>query len=303
MVETIDFGNFKWIHILSPTEENLEFLSSNFDFHPLDIEDCRSKVQRPKVDIYDDYYFMILHFPVFDRLNKFLMTKEVKIFWGAKYIITIGNSHWVVKKLFDKVKTEKEAFVEDLSAKTSDAVLYEILEVLMKENFSIIDRIGKEVDRINGDLFGKKAEKIIEQISITRKNIILIDTIFKPQLRLFHKFESGEIKGYAEDMEEYWGNILDYYQKMWDMVEDNRELIEGLSKTYDSLQTNKINEIMKMLTIISTIMLPMTFIASLYGMNVGLPLQSHPGAFIFVCIIMMIIVILFLWFFIRKKWL
>lgn len=303
MVETIDFGNFKWIHILSPSEENLEFLSSNFEFHPLDIEDCRSKVQRPKIDIYDDYYFMILHFPVFDRLNKFLMTKEVKIFWGAKYIITIGNSHWVVKKLFDKVKTEKEAFMADLSAKTSDAVLYEILEVLMKENFSIIDRIGKEVDRINHDLFGKKSEKIIEQISITRKNIILIDTIFKPQLRLFHKFESGEIKGYAEDMEEYWGNILDYYQKMWDMVEDNRELIEGLSKTYDSLQTNKINEIMKMLTIISTIMLPMTFIASLYGMNVDLPLGKHPGAFIFVCAIMMGIVILFLWFFIRKKWL
>ncbi|HPB25292.1 MAG TPA: CorA family divalent cation transporter, partial [Bacteroidales bacterium] len=126
---------------------------------------------------------------------------------------------------------------------------------------------------------------------------------FRPQVRVFHKFESGEIKGFAEDMEEYWGNILDYYQKLWDMIEDYKELIEGLSKTYDSLQTNKINEIIKMLTLISTVMLPMTFIASVYGMNIGLPFQNHPAAFVIVTAIMLGVLILFLWFFIRKKWL
>ncbi len=303
MIETIKFNNFSWMHILNPSDENFDYLMDNYDFHPLDIEDCRSKVQRPKIDIYDDYYFLILHFPCFDKANKFLEIKEVKVFWGKDFIITIGNSHWIVKKFFNSVKEDIEAFKEELSSETSDALLYEIMERLMKDTLSLLGRIGNEVDQINYGLFNDKSQKIIEKVSITRKNIILLDTSFRPQLRLFHKFESGEIKGFAEDMEEYWGNILDYYQKSWDMIEDNKELIEGLAKTFDSLQTNRINEIMKMLTLISTVMLPMTFIASLYGMNVGLPLQHHPEAFLVVCIAMGIIVVGFLWFFIKKRWL
>jgi magnesium transporter len=303
MIETIKFNNFSWMHILNPSDENFDYLIDNYEFHPLDIEDCRSKVQRPKIDIYDDYYFLILHFPCFDKANKFLDIKEVKVFWGKDFIITIGNSHWIVKKFFNSVKEDLEEFKAELSSETSDALLYEIMERLMKDTLSLLGRIGNEVDQINYGLFNDKSQKIIEKVSVTRKNIILLDTSFRPQLRLFHKFESGEIKGFAEDMEEYWGNILDYYQKSWDMIEDNKELIEGLAKTFDSLQTNRINEIMKMLTLISTVMLPMTFIASLYGMNVGLPLQQNPAAFIIVCIAMGFIVIGFLWFFIKKRWL
>lgn len=303
MIETIKFNTFNWLHILNPSDENFEYLIENYKFHPLDIEDCRSKVQRPKIDIYDDYYFLILHFPCFDKANRFLDTKEVKIFWGKDYIITIGNSHWIVKKFFNTVKENMEAFKHELSAETSDALLYEIMERLMKETLSLVGRIGSEVDQINYGLFNDKTQKIIEKISVTRKNVIMLDTSFRPQLRLFHKFESGEIKGFAEDMEEYWGNILDYYQKLWDMIEDYKEMIEGLSKTYDSLQTNKINEIIKILTLISTVMLPMTFIASVYGMNIGLPFQAHPAAFLIVSGIMLAVLLLFLWFFIRKKWL
>ncbi|HNW90550.1 MAG TPA: magnesium transporter CorA family protein [Bacteroidales bacterium] len=303
MIETIKFNTFNWIHILNPSEENFDFLIENYNFHPLDIEDCRSKVQRPKIDIYDDYYFLILHFPSFDKANRFLDTKEVKIFWGKDFIITIGNSHWIVKKFFNTVKENLEAFKEELSSETSDALLYEIMERLMKDTISLVGRIGSEVDQINYGLFNDKSQKIIEKISVTRKNVILLDTSFRPQLRLFHKFESGEIKGFAEEMEEYWGNILDYYQKLWDMIEDYKEMIEGLSKTYDSLQTNKINEIIKILTLISTVMLPMTFIASAYGMNIRLPFQEHPAAFLIVSGIMLAVLILFLWFFIRKKWL
>jgi magnesium transporter len=302
MIETIDFGSFKWQHILNPTDENLDFLIENYNFHPLDIEDCRSKVQRPKIDIYDEYYFLILHFPYFDKANRFLNTKEVKIFWGKDYIITIGNSHWVVKKFFNSVKDDPEGFKPEMSANTSDAMLYEILERLMKDTMTLVDRIGNEVEEINYGLFNQRPEKIIDKISATRKNMILLDTIFKPQLRLFHKFESGDIKGYAEDMEEYWGNILDYYQKTWDMVEDYKELIEGLAKTYDSLQTNRINEIIKMLTLISTILLPVTFIASVYGMNVGLPFQTNGMAFWIVTGFMVLVVGMLMFYFRRKRW-
>ncbi|MFA8449132.1 MAG: magnesium transporter CorA family protein [Bacteroidales bacterium] len=301
MIETVKIGTLKWHHIVNPAEEDLKYLRDNFHFHPLDIEDCRSTNQRPKIDSYDDYYFLILHFPNFDRQNKFIKTKEVKIFWGEDYIITIGKSHWVVGLMFKEAE-EKAQKKEEFEVGTSDALLYRILERLMTESLSMLRRVGVELELINRELFNLGPQKIIERISVTRKNIILINTIFKPQLRLFHKFEIGAIRGYAENMEDYWGNILDYYQKMWDMTEDYEELIEGLSKTFDSMQTNKTNEIMKILTLISSILLPLTFITSLYGMNVHLPIEDNVQAFWILVILMLVIVGSMFYYFKRKNW-
>lgn len=302
MIETIKIGTIRWHHILDPKEDDLQYLKDTFYFHPLDIEDCRSKLnQRPKIDVYDDYYFIILHFPKFDRINKFLKTKEVKIFWGEDYVITIGNTHWVIQDLFNLAR-EQAARKEEFEIGTSDALLYHILERLMTETTTLIRKIGSDVEFLNRDLFNKNSQKTIERISVTRKNIILLNTIFRPQLPLFQKFESGAIEGYAENMEDYWGNILDYYQKIWDMTEDYAELIEGLSKTFDSLQANRTNEIIKMLTLISSFILPLSFITGLYGMNVLLPFGEHPLAFYSIIGSMVLLVAFMFTYFKIKKW-
>jgi len=301
MVDTINFGTLKWHHITNPTVEDLDFLRDNFHFHPLDIEDCSSFVQRPKIDIYDDYYFLVLHFPLIDKQN-LIRTEETKIFWGQDYLITVVNKNYVVQDLFNLTKLNPDEFEEDEIGGTSDAVLYIVLHRMMKENFLLVERMGSELDTINRDLFTAKAEKVIEQMSRFRKNMIQLNTIFKPQLRLFHKFESGEVKGFAVDMEEYWGNILDFYQKMWDMIDDYGELVAGLSSTYDSLQTNKTNEIMRVLTIISTIVLPLTFISGLYGMNVYLPIANKAQAFWVIIMMCVVIIVVLLLFFRKKRW-
>lgn len=285
MIETIQHGALKWQHITNPTEEDFDYLDDNYNFHPLDIEDCRGTNQRPKIDEYDDYYFLILHFPYFDKGNKNVRTREVKIFWGKDFIITIGKPHWVVKKLFDEVQEDLSENDEDTleAMSCSDLLLYNILDRLMLETYQLILRIGSEIDLINYDIFNKKARNIIELISITRRNIILLNTTFKPQLRVLHMFESGGIKGFVDpeqvDMEDYWGDILDQYQKMYDLVEDYGELIEGLSKTFDSLQTNRTNDIMRVLTYFSTVMLPLTVVASLFGMNVDFPFITNTLSF------------------------
>ncbi|MBR4803847.1 MAG: magnesium transporter CorA family protein, partial [Bacteroidales bacterium] len=286
-------------------EDDYRFLLETYHFHPLDIEDCRGTNQRPKIDEYDDYYFLILHFPYFDKGNKFVRIKEVKIFWGKDFIITIGKSHWAVQKVFESIseglKDGDEEIIDHL--KSSDILLYRLLDRLMAETNTLITRIGAEVDLINYDIFSKKARTIIEQISITRRNIILLNTTFKPQIRLFHQFESGGIKGFSgsEEMEDYWGDILDQYQKMFDSVEDYGELIAGLAQTFDSLQANRSNEIMTVLTIFSSTMLPLTVITGMYGMNVALPFQNHPQAFWFVMLIMVVATLLLLFFFKRRN--
>lgn len=302
MIETIKIGTLRWHHIVNPSDENLEYLQDNFHFHPLDIEDCKEEYnQRPKVDIYDDYYFMILHFPDFDKQNRFLRIREVKIFWGVDFLITIGKSHWVVAEMFREGK-EMEARDEDFEVGTSDALLYTILERLMKATQKIIKKVGDDVDAINRSLFDIKAQQTIERISVIRKNIISLNTMFKPQLPLFARFESKQIVGYADNMEDYWSNILDYYKQMWDLTEDFAELIEGLSQTFDSMQANRTNEIIKTLTLISSVLLPLTFLTGLYGMNLNLPLQNDPNSFWIVIGGMLLIIIGMYSFFKTKKW-
>lgn len=285
MIEKIQYRSLQWLDITNPSEDDYRLLLEDYHFHPLDIEDCRSTIQRPKIDEYDDYYFLILHFPYFDKGNKFIRIREVKIFWGRDFIITVGKAHWAVKKFFEEVQedlVEQDEGVQEVMA-SSDQLLYNILNRLMLETNTLVQRVGAEVDLINYDIFNRKARAIIEQISITRRNTILLNTTFRPQLRVLHMFESGGIKGFGAaehvDMEDYWGNLLDQYQKMFDQVEDFGELIEGLSQTFDSLLTNRTNEIMRVLTYFNTIMLPLTLVTGFFGMNVEFPFKPNTTAF------------------------
>ncbi len=302
MIETVKLGGrLKWYNISIPSEKDFEWLKNNFHFHTLDLEDCRQSNQRPKIDVYEDYYFLILHFPNFDKENKFIKPKEVKIFWGEDFIITIGKSHWVIDSIFEEAK-QQEKRGESFEVATSDALLYVLLERLMNQTVYLLRKVGLELELINRELFNKRPVTIIERLSITRKNIIILNTMLKPQLRVFNQFESGKVKGFADNMEDYWGNILDYYNKMWDMTEDYGELIVGLSTTFDSMQTNKTNEIMKILTLISSIVLPLTFLTGLYGMNVHLPLQEEDHAFWILIFVMILLGIGLVAYFKKKHW-
>jgi magnesium transporter len=301
MIETIKIGRLRWLNIKSPSDEDFKELETQFHFHHLDLEDCRQINQRSKIDIYDDYYFIILLFPVFDRQNRFIKTREVKIFWGEDFLITVGKSHYAVDQLFEEA-LEQENRGEDFEIGTTDALLYVILERIMNETVYLLRKVGLELELINRELFDKSPQRIIERLSVTRKNIILLNTMFKPQLRVFNKFESGVVQGFADNMEDYWGNILDYINRLWDNTEDYGELIEGLSTTFDSLQANKTNEIMKTLTLISSIVLPLTFLTGIYGMNILLPLQDHVHAFWIIISIMVLLSVAMIIFFRRKKW-
>ncbi len=302
MIETIKLGTLRWSHLFRPTEEELQGLQDYYHFHPLDIEDCKSSVNlRPKIDIYHEYHFLILHFPSMDMQGEFVEPKEIKVFWGKDFLITMGKSHWLIKELF-KQEQNDALTGQKMAVGSSDALLYKIIEFLMEDTQKLVALVDKSVDECGKELFNRKPEKTIEKISITRKNVILLNTIFKPQMSLFNKLQSGAIRGFADKMEDYWGNIMDSYQRAWDIIEDDRELISGYSKTFDSLQVNKTNEVIKILTLISSILLPLTFIASVYGMNIKLPIQNHPGSFLIVSGIMIGIALFMLIYFKLRKW-
>ena len=280
MIETIKLGTLRWSHLFRPTEEELQGLQDYYHFDLLDIEDCKSPINlRPKIDIYHNYHFLILHFPSMDIQGEFIEPKEIKVFWGKDFLITIGKSHWLVKEMFKQ--EQNEALDEDkMAISSSDALLYKILEYVIEDTRKLVDLVDKSVDICGKELFSRKPEKTIEKISITRKNVILLNTILKPQMNLFNKLQSGAIRGFADKMEDYWGNIMDSYQRAWDIIEDDRELISGYSKTFDSLQVNKTHEVMKILTLVASIFLPLAFIAGIYGLIIKPPIRDHMQSFL-----------------------
>lgn len=299
MIGRINYGGVTWTHLVKPTDADFNEIIRVYNFHPLTIEDCKTTNHRPKIDKYDDYYFLNLHFPYFvDKIQTLVDIKEVKIFWGKNFVVTIGKTEWLFTKEFEKEKIAEKR----MTISSSDELLYILIDKVMKATQKLVDKIDSEVDDCGKNIFGRKAKKIIEHISLTRKNVIIMNTMFKPQLAIFRKLNTGVIKGFADNMENYWGSIQDYYQNIWDTVEDAGELIKGYSKTFDSLQVNKTNEVMKILALVSAILLPITFISSVYGMNIKLPIQDNPNLFIYLGSVMITIILIMLSFFRYKKW-
>ena len=172
----------------------------------------------------------------------------------------------------------------------------------MEDTRKVVDLVDKSVDVCGKELFSRKPEKTIEKISITRKNVILLNTILKPQMNLFNKLQSGAIKGFADNMEDYWGNIMDSYQRAWDIIEDDQELIIGYSRTFDSLQVNKTHEIMKTQTLITSVFLPLIFIAVVFGLMIGLPVREHLQSSLLIAAIMIGIALFVIIYFKIRKW-
>ncbi|MGA2823317.1 MAG: CorA family divalent cation transporter, partial [Bacteroidales bacterium] len=227
--------------------------------------------------------------------------KEIKVFWGKDFLITMGKSHWLIKELFKQEQNETLAG-QKMTIESSDALLYKILEYMIEDTRKLVDLIDQSVDTCGKELFSRKPEKTIEKISITRKNVILLNTILKPQMNLFNKLQSGAIRGFADNMENYWGNIMDSYQRAWDIIEDDRELIIGYSKTFDSLQVNKTHEIMKILTLIASIFLPLTFFASVFGLMIKLPVREYMQSNLIISGVMLGIALFVVIYFKIRKW-
>ena len=275
MIEKITSNKLTWLDITNPTREDLAFLSEKYKFHDLDLEDCLSKVQRPKIEDYEEYTFLVLHFPVMQPRGYRLSIEEVDIFWGDDYVITLHSRNFSkISEIFDNVEKNKDLLKKYFSD-DSDYLLYEVLHEVALSIFPIMNRISKEIDVLDNSFDTLKPLKLIERISALRRNIIFLQTSFKPNKNIFaileNQFEAQEEKG----MDVYWGDIGDYIGKLMDMAEDYQELIDGLYSSIDTLLTYRTNSIIKTLTIFSVIMLPLTFITGFYGMNIRLPFQEE----------------------------
>ena len=301
-LESLTCDNLTWINIEHPTEQETEYLAQNYPFHPLDLDDCLSRIQRPKIDEYKDYLFLVFHFPIFNKEARVTTPSQLSVFIGETYLITLHTGELKpLVKLYRECQIDEESRQENLS-QGSGYLLYRIIDRLVDYCLPILNRIGDNIERVEYNIFTDEMPRAIKEISVLRRDVISFRRIIWPLRAVIGRLERKIHRFTAMDLAVYFGDMVDHVDRIWDGLDEYKEIIEGLNDTHDSLATNRTNEVMRMLTVIATILLPLTVVASIYGMNVPLPFQSSTYSFAYVFAIWAVIVGILLYFFHRHHW-
>lgn len=306
---TIEHGGVRWINIERPTPASIGYLRGNFPFHEPDLEDVLDTLQRPKLDEYDDYLFLVLQFPVHSKLTRRTSPGEVDIFVGRDYVITIhDDSVKPLSRLFDEIEREPEKR-EDVFGGGAEYLLHSIVDQLLDYCIPITRRISQRIEQLDAAIFAPNTLRTIEEIATVRRDIIATRRIIKPQVQIVNVLDRRigiffkQNKDEEEELEAYFGDLVDKINKVYDILEDAREVVDALSATTDSVTSHRLNEVIKILTILSVILLPLNLISSIYGMNVALPFGDHPYAFVSLVATMFTVVVVMIAFFRWRRWL
>jgi magnesium transporter len=301
-VETIEYNGLRWVNLERPDDAEVGWLYQNFEINPLHLEDVTSRLQRPKIDDYEDYLFIVLHFPVYNKAERTSVPSEIDIFVGSDYIITTHDGKLrALNRLFEQCKNNSGKR-HGVLGRTPTFAVYRIIDVLVDYCFPIIDKLAEKLEDLDDKIFRSASRNTIVEISVRRRDIIALRRIIKPQIPVIANLEHRLPKAEQEELEGYFSDVKDHISKIWDSLEEFKEIVEGLSATYDSLASHRLNEVIKTLTIISVVMLPMTLISSIYGMNVPLPWQDRDWAFYVVMALIIFAPLLMLIYFRFRKW-
>jgi magnesium transporter len=302
-VEVLAYNRVTWVNVEKPTLADMDNLRERYSFHPLDLEDCLSRIERPKVDDYDDYLFLIMQFPRFDRSRRLSRPSEVDFFIGTGYLVTVHDGDlWPIAGLFDECQTNQEV-AERYMGRGASRLLHDVIDRLVDYCFPILYKVDANIREIEEAIFTEDMRGVVQEISLVRRDIIALQRIVKPQIAVVSSLEHKDRPFIRDDLDIYFGDVLDHLYKAWDILEDLRDVIEGLSDTASTLTSYRINEVMKILTVISVIMLPLTLLSGIYGMNIPLPLENNPWSFLFVLGLMVLMAAGMLTYFRRRGWL
>jgi magnesium transporter len=268
-----------WAHLDRPDARSAHELAERFGWHELDVEDILSKRQRPKLDEYPDYLFGVLHFPVYDAAIQRLNAAELDFFLGPDYLVTLPNVELLpVTRLFHRCE-EDERVREELLAKGSGRLLYEVLDDLFDYCFPILDKIGHKLDSVEDDMFERRAEDVVRDLSNVKQEIISYRKIIKPERTTLRVLERRVERFLPEELDLYFDDIVDASERIWDLLDNYKEVVEGLESTNESVISHRQNDVLRILTVFSATLLPLTLLASVFGMNVAFPGSDTSGAF------------------------
>jgi magnesium transporter len=303
-LETVNWGNLTWVNIEYPTEREIGYLAQNYHFHPLDLEDCLSRRQQPKLDVYEDYLFLIFPFSVWDKATRVSRRDQVSVFIGDNYLITIHDGLLkTLVSLFRQCQTDEGARQENLS-QGSGCLLYRILDRTIDSYFPVLSSIVAWVEDVEDAVFDENVESA-QEVATMRRDIITQRRIFNSVRPVFAALEN-KIKRFCKiDLTVQFGDLMDHVNKICETLDEYREIVDVFKDTDFVLSTDRLNRIMRILTIIATIVLPYMVASSIYGMNIHMPGSITTGSwvpFIIIMLVMTLVSGVTLYIFHRRRW-
>lgn len=296
-ISDIDFSTFKWfwVDFNQPTNEESQHLVDTFHFHPLAIEDCVHRLQRPKLDYYDNHTFFVTH--IVREQEGEILKEELNYFIGDNFLVTFHLSQSdEVDEVWNRI-----LFQENKEQWDSFYVFHQILDKTVDNYFPVIYKIEDNLDKIEGNTHRKSMNLLMHELFATRNMLLnLLHTINPMRDLLYRMLNSHHLSG-VTDRKEYFSDIYDHLLKLSDIIMSDRELTADIRDNYLSLNSHQTNNVMKVLTIITSIFAPLTFIVGIYGMNFEhMPeLTWRYGYFITLGLMAMIGISMYVWF--KKK--
>ena len=264
-----------WVDMESPTEVDDRVLLDVFHFHPLTVEDCRENRHYPKIEEFPDYLYFIVHGVRADTSPDRFNTIELDGFLGKNFVITYHHDHF---RSIDNVK--KLLKTSPIACQRGPAfLLHQVLDQIVDYYSPVLDDFDERIDKLEEGIFSLRRpnDAILEQIMELKRSVLRLRRISAKQMDIFYRMSRGEVHLIPQQMLPFYRDIHDHLVRITDLAENYRDLISGALEAYLSVVSNRMNEIMKVLTIFSAIMLPLTFITGFFGMN--LPeitgIQSH----------------------------
>lgn len=297
-------GRVTWTNIVKPTREDVEQLAARYpQIHPLNLNDCLTDLEFPKMDHHDDYLFLVVQMPLWDPQEKISQPAEIDIFVARGVLVTSHQGELKpLTRLFHSAQTDETAR-EQLMGRGASPLLYEILDSLVDYCTPIMHKVNQNLRHIEDHLFKEDTQHMLRDVALVRRDVISLRHIIRPQLEIVRQLEKGNYTFIHDDLNLYWSDIGDHLLQLRATLDEHYEVISGLSETIDTMASHRIDEVVRLLTLITILSVPLTLLATIFGMNTWVPGRENPIPFFGVNALGIILTFILIRYLRHKGWL
>ncbi|OGI15646.1 magnesium and cobalt transport protein CorA [Candidatus Micrarchaeota archaeon RBG_16_49_10] len=294
--KTVKWINIDGIHDIGVIEK----IGKHFDMHPLMLEDILNTEQRPKIEYYDGHIFIVLKTLEYYDIYGELKVEQISLIVGPDFVITFMERE---STIFDSVKARLRSGKGRIRKHGSDYLAYTLLDAIVDNYFVILEKLGDKIEDLEENLIKNPTAKTLNKIQGLKKDMIFLRRSLWPLREVIKAFEREEVPLIKKATKIYLKDVYDHTIQVIDTVETYRDLVSGMLDIYLSSISNRMNEVMKTLTIISTIFIPLTFLAGIYGMNFRyMPELEWKNGYLLFWIIILVVLVIMVKYFKRQKW-
>lgn len=300
VVASRDFSGVTWVNVDGLNVDIIESVGELFNLHPLTVEDVANTEQRPKMEDFDDYVYVVLRMLQYDAQENEVMSEQLSIILGSNWIISFQET---VGDIFDPIRERLRNDKGRIRKMSADYLVYTLIDAVVDNYFSVLEKMGEKIEDLEDELIASPDPSTVQVIHKLKRQSISLRKSVWPLREVINNFGRCESELIDKSTHVYLRDVYDHTIQVIDSIETFRDMLAGMLDIYLSSMSNRMNEVMKVLTVIATIFIPLTFISGIYGMNfVHMPELDSPFAYPLVLASMLLVAGGMLFYFWRKKW-